>query len=75
MSTTFERGEKIKFFEEKDINIKELNEEEMENLMNLRTINEYLGRTIEEEQRILKSHFDLKRIYGEELENISKMIK
>lgn len=65
--------EKIKVFEEKDIHIKDLNEEEMENLMNLRVINEYLGRTIDEEQRILKSHFDLKRIYGEELENISKM--
>lgn len=65
--------EKIEFFEEKDIHIKDLNEEEMENLMNLRVINEYLGRTIDEEQRILKSHFDLKRIYGEELENISKM--
>ena len=65
--------EKILMFEEKDIHIKDLNEEEMESLMNLRTINEYLGRTIDEEQRILKSHFDLKRIYGEELENISKM--
>lgn len=65
--------EKIQVFEEKDIHIKDLNEEEMENLMNLRIINEYLGRTIDEEQRILKSHFDLKRIYGEELENISKM--
>ncbi|MGG7144139.1 hypothetical protein ACQPVP_11825 [Clostridium nigeriense] len=65
--------EKIQVFEEKDIHIKDLNEEEMENLMNLRFINEYLGRTIDEEQRILKSHFDLKRIYGEELENISKM--
>lgn len=65
--------EKIKVFEEKDIHIKDLNEEEMDNLMNLRVINEYLGRTIDEEQRILKSHFDLKRIYGEELENISKM--
>lgn len=65
--------EKIQVFEEKDIHIKDLNEEEMENLMNLRIINEYLGRTIDEEQRILKNHFDLKRIYGEELENISKM--
>ncbi|MBS5949857.1 MAG: hypothetical protein KIC47_05985 [Clostridium sp.] len=65
--------EKIQVFEEKDIHIKDLNEEEMESLMNLRIINEYLGRTIDEEQRILKSHFDLKRIYGEELENISKM--
>ncbi len=65
--------EKIYEFEDKDIHIKDLNEEETENLMNLRVINEYLGRTIDEEQRILKNHFDLKRVYGEELENISKM--
>lgn len=65
--------EKIHEFEEKDIHIKDLNEEEQENLLNLRNINEYLGRTIDEEQRILKSHFDLKKVYGEELENISKM--
>ncbi|WP_061994618.1 hypothetical protein [Clostridium sp. ATCC 25772] len=65
--------EKILEFEEKDIHIKDLNEEETENLMNLRIINEYLGRTIDEEQRILKSHFDLKSVYGNELENISKM--
>ena len=65
--------EKILEFEEKDIHVKDLNDEETENLMNLRVINEYLGRTIDEEQRILKGHFDLKRVYGEELENISKM--
>lgn len=65
--------ERIQEFEEKDIHISDLSEEENENLANLRIINDYLGRTIDEEQRILKSHFDLKRIYGEELENISKM--
>ena len=65
--------ERIQEFEEKDIHISDLSEEENEKLANLRIINDYLGRTIDEEQRILKSHFDLKRIYGEELENISKM--
>ena len=65
--------EKIIEFKEKDIHIRDLDEEEKENLSNLRSINKYLSRTIDEEQRIMKSHFDLKRIYGEELENISKM--
>ena len=65
--------EKITEFHEKDIHIKDLDEDEMENLSNLKSINKYLSRTIDEEQRIMKSHFDLKRIYGEELENISKM--
>lgn len=65
--------EKIIEFQEKDIHIRDLDEEEKENLSNLRSINKYLSRTIDEEQRIMKSHFDLKRIYGEELENISKM--
>ncbi|MBE6050258.1 MAG: hypothetical protein E7214_06230 [Clostridium sp.] len=64
---------KIKEFEDKEINICDLNEKEEENLGNLRIINEYLSKTIDEEQRILKTHYDLKNIYGNELENISKM--
>ncbi|SHJ54457.1 hypothetical protein SAMN02745248_00350 [Hathewaya proteolytica DSM 3090] len=66
-------NEKIKEFHEKDINIQELNEEEKQNLDNLKTIKEYLGRTIDEDQRILLRHYDLKEIYGKELEDISKM--
>jgi hypothetical protein len=65
--------EKINEFIEKDIHIKELNEEEKESLNNLKTIENYLDRTIDEDQRILIKHFDLKSIYGRELENISKM--
>lgn len=65
--------EKINEFIEKDIHIKELNEEEKESLNNLKIIKNYLSRTIDEDQRILKKHFDLKDIYGKELENISKM--
>ncbi|MBD7912481.1 MULTISPECIES: hypothetical protein [Clostridium] len=63
----------IKEFENKEINIRDLTEEEEENLKNLRVINEYLGRTIDEEQKILLKHYDLKEIYRQELENISKM--
>lgn len=65
--------EKIKEFTEKDINVKELDEQEKSNLKNLKIIYEYLSRTIDEDQKILKSHFDLKEVYAKELENISKM--
>ena len=66
-------NEKINDFIEHDIHIKELNKEEEENLNNLRIIEKYLSRTIDEDQRVLKKHFDLKDVYGKELENISKM--
>lgn len=66
-------NEKINQFIEHDIHIKELNKEEKENLNNLKIIEKYLNRTIDEDQRVLKKHFDLKDIYGKELENISKM--
>lgn len=66
-------NEKINEFIRHDIHIKELNKEEEENLNNLKIIEMYLSRTIDEDQRVLKKHFDLKDIYGRELENISKM--
>lgn len=66
-------NEKIEEFVEHDIHIKELNREEEENLNNLKIIEKYLNRTIDEDQRVLKKHFDLKDVYGKELENISKM--
>ncbi|MBU5316288.1 hypothetical protein KQI30_08395 [Clostridium bornimense] len=64
---------KIKEFEDKEINIDDLTEKEEENLKNLRIINEYIGKAIDEEQRVLITHYDLKNIYRNELENISKM--
>lgn len=66
-------NERIKEFEEKNIHIQELNLEEKDNLNNLRIIENYLSRTIDEDQRVLKKHFDLKSVYGKELENITKM--
>lgn len=65
--------EKIQEFIEHDIHIKELDKEEKESLNNLRIIEQYLSRTIDEDQRVLRKHFDLKEVYGKELENISKM--
>ncbi|SHH72449.1 hypothetical protein SAMN02745196_01206 [Clostridium collagenovorans DSM 3089] len=65
--------EKIKEFNEKNINIEELNKEEEANLEKLKIIYDYLSRTIDEDQRILRSHFSLKEVYSRELENMSKM--
>lgn len=64
---------RIQEFLEKEINISELNKEEKDNLNNLKSIKRYLNKTIDEDQRILKKHFELKEIYAKELEDISKM--
>ena len=50
-----------------------LGEKEEENLENLRIIESYLNRTIDEHQKILSSHFDLKALYTRELEALSQM--
>ncbi|MGL5414252.1 MAG: hypothetical protein ACRDAU_01190 [Clostridium sp.] len=65
--------ERIREFLEHNINIQELNKEENNNLTNLKIIKRYLNKVIDENQRILISHFDLKDAYGNELENIAKM--
>ena len=65
--------EKISEFEEKQMNAEEFSIKEKENLSNLRTIGKYLTRTLDEHQRILGQHFDLKKLYDEELENYSNM--
>ena len=64
---------RVKDLEEKNINIKQLSQKEEENLGNLHTIETYLNRAIDEHQRILSSHFDLKALYTKELEQISQM--
>ena len=64
---------RIQEFMEKEINLSELTKEESENLSNLKSIKIYLNKTIDEDQRILKKHFELKEIYSKELEDISKM--
>lgn len=65
--------EKIQEFEEKQMNAEEFTEKEKGNLGNLRTIGRYLTQTLDEHQRILGQHFDLKKLYDEELENYSNM--
>ena len=64
---------RVKKLEEENINVRRLGEKEEENLSNLRIIESYLNRTIDEHQKILSSHFDLKALYTKELEALSQM--
>lgn len=59
--------------EEQNINVKKLSEEDEEKLNNLRIIESYLNQGIDEHQKILNSHFDLKILYEKELEALAQM--
>lgn len=59
--------------EEENINVKRLSAKEEEKLNHLREIETYLNRTIDEHQKILNSHFDLKALYTRELEQLTQM--
>lgn len=65
--------EKIKEFEEREMHIDSLTSKEQSNLNNLRTISRFLTNTLDEHQKILGQHFDLKKLYDYELENYSNM--
>lgn len=65
--------EKIKEFEEKEMSTEKFTEKEKENLNHLKRIGYYLAGTLDEHQRILEQHFDLKKLYDYELENYSNM--
>lgn len=64
---------RVKGFEEQEIHVKRLNRQEQGNLEQLRVIESYLNRALDEHQRILNIHFDLKSLYDMELENYSNM--
>lgn len=64
---------RVKELEDENINIKALNDEDLEKLQNLQEIERYLSRSIDEHQKILNKHFDLKDLYSTELEKMSKM--
>lgn len=64
---------RVKELEEENINVRKLSSQEEEKLDNLRVIDTYLNRTIDEHQKILGSHFDLKALYTRELEQLSRM--
>lgn len=59
--------------EREQIDLHNLLPEEAAKLRYLREIDRYLGRAIDEYQRILNNHFDLKALYGVELEKLSEM--
>lgn len=59
--------------EQQNINVRRLTAEEEEKLDNLRIIEGYLNRTIDEHQKILNSHFDLKLLYDRELQSLAQM--
>ncbi len=63
----------IEQLEDEHINVKQLDEKQKQNLTHLQIIEGYLSRAIEEQQRILGVHFDLKSLYEKELEGISAM--
>ena len=64
--------ERVKDLEEENINIRKLSKKEQQDLNNLRVIEEYLTRVLDEQHKILNSHFDLKILYTEELERLSQ---
>lgn len=59
--------------EEENINVRSLGEEDVGKLQNLQKIEQCLGMAIDEHQRILNHHFDLKELYARELEQMSQM--
>lgn len=65
--------ERVKRLEEENINVHKLEPKEEENLNNLRTIEVYLNRAIDEYQKIFHKHLDLKELYTKELEAMSQM--
>lgn len=64
---------RVREFEEQEINIRSLSEKDKDSLENLRVIEGYLNRSLDQHQRILNDHFDLKSLYDMELENYSNM--
>ncbi len=59
--------------EEQNINVRALDEEGAAKLSNLQKIEQCLDRALDEHQRILNHHFDLKELYAKELEQMSQM--
>lgn len=64
---------RVQEFEEQEINIKALSKEEEGSLNHLKEIENYLIRSLDEHQKILNEHLDLKSLYDIELENYSNM--
>ncbi|BCN31346.1 hypothetical protein [Anaeromicropila herbilytica] len=65
--------ERVYKLEEDNINLNKFDEKDMENLYNLKIIEGYLNRALDEHQKILTTHFDMKSLYSKELESLSQM--
>ena len=63
----------VKEMERHDMQVKKLTEKEQENLNNLKIIEGYLNRALDEYQKIFLGHLDLKALYTRELEALSAM--
>lgn len=66
-------AQRVKEFEQQEIHIHSLSRKDGDSLENLKVIEGFLSRSLEEHQRILNDHFDLKSLYDTELENYSNM--
>ena len=64
---------RVKELTETRIDVRALDTDDEEKLRNLREIEVYLSRAIDEHQKILNGHFDLKSLYTDELEKIAEM--
>lgn len=60
-------------YEENSLNDRKLDEKDRESMENLKIISGYLNKALDEHQRILAQHFDLKSLYDMELENYTNM--
>ena len=65
--------QRINEYESREIQFASLSEADTEQLRNLRTISDYLGMVIEEHQKILGRHMDLKQLYTRELEALTEV--
>ncbi len=63
----------VEGLEQQDIHIEKLGQMESDNLKHLKIIEDYINRALDEYQRILSTHFDLKSMYTKELEALSQM--
>lgn len=63
----------VQDMEKQDLHIEKLDGKERENLTNLKIIEGYLNRSLDEYQKILLNHLDLKALYTRELEALSAM--
>lgn len=65
--------ENIADLNEKNINVKKLDQKERENLKNLNEIQRYINSSLDEQQKLLGAHFDFKSVYSKQLEEMTTM--